>query len=319
MNEVSERRKALYQLAGRNPSQYDNHVIIDICTACGADCVYCLHQAAGLAKSKLMKREDFFTIVDILQAEGFELVYLYQSGESFHHPNYFEFVEAVAKRGMNSSTATKLFMKIDWEAFDCTMAACEDTGCYVEYLVTVDALSQDVQDKIGPGIRNDAVMANLEELAKLNEKYSCMRCILDTVVHAHNEDHIDAFPKYFSELGFSKWYPRRMGYFMPSFARKEDFRAIAEVVPQSKEHAARFSIVDDKLVPYEEQKKCDLGAPSIGPDGYLTVCCHDMLHVNKLANVLEYGSMRKALASQAFQDAADKGRQMKLPICQGCN
>ncbi len=319
MNEVSEKRKTLYRLAGRDPSRYDDHIIIDICTACGADCVYCLHQAAGLAKSKLMPRESFLKIADILHSEAYELVYLYQSGESFHHPDYFEFVAAIAERDMDSSTATKLFMSVNWEAFDQTLAVCETTGRYVEYLVTVDALDQDVQNKIGPGIRTDTVKANLEKLAELNQKYDCMRCILDTVVHANNEHEIDRFPAYFSKLGFQTWYPRRMGYFMPSFARKEDFEAIAAVVPSSKEHPARFSIIENELIPSEPQKRCDLGAAAIGPDGDLTVCCHDMLHVNKLGNILEVGSLRKIISSDRFDQAANKGRNMQLPICQGCN
>lgn len=319
MNDISEKRKALYLLAGRNPSQYDNHIILDICTACGADCVYCLHQAAGLAKPKLMPRESFFKIIDILEAEGYELVYLYQSGESFHHPNYFEFVTAVAERNMDSSTATKLFMPIDWDAFDQALARCEKTGRYVEYLVTVDALNQNAQDKIGPGIKTEAVKANLAKLAELNSKYDCMRCILDSIVHANNEHNIDEFPAYFSRLGFDTWYPRRMGYFMPSFARKEDLQAIAAVVPSSTEHPARFSIIDDELIPYEPQKRCDLGAAAVSPDGDLTVCCHDMLHINKLGNILETGSLREIMASDRFQEAANKGRNMQLPICQGCN
>jgi len=319
MNAISEKRRAMYRLAGRDPSAYENHIIVDICTACGADCVYCLHQAAGLATPRLMPRESFMTLVDILARERYELVYLYQSGEPLLHPDFSEFLVAVAERGMNSSTATKIFSKIDFSALDAALTRCDATGRTAEFLITIDALSQEAQDKIGPGIRTEAVKRNLAGMARLNAAHPSMKCLLDTVVNAYNEKDLGAITAFMRELGFTKWFPKRMGYFMPSLARKQDLDAIADAVPENAEHAARFSIVEGRLVPSEEQHACDLGAAVINPEGDVTVCCHDMLHKNRLGNVLEAGSVRAVLAARPFQEAAAKGRVMGLPICQGCN
>ncbi len=319
MNSVSEKRKAEYRLAGRDPSEYANHVLLDICTGCGADCVYCLHQAAGLVESKLMNEETFFAIADVLQREGYELVYLYQSGESLLHPKYPDFLAGIAERGMNSSTATKLFMPIDFDRLSAALDRCDVTGQTVEFLITIDALDQDVQSKIGPGIRTDMVKANLPEMAALQAKHSSMKCLMDTVVTAHNENQVDEIAVYLRGLGFTRWFPKRMGYFMPSLARTVDLVAIAKAVPKGGENPARFSIVDGVLVPAEEQSRCDLGAPGVSPEGDVTVCCHDMLHRNRLGNIVEVGSLRKIMESEVFQRAARKGRRMGLDICKGCN
>lgn len=319
MNAISEKRRALYRLAGRPASVYENHIIVDICTACGADCVYCLHQAAGLATPRLMPRATFMTLVEILEREEYELVYLYQSGEPLLHPNYTEFLSAVAERGMNSSTATKVFSKIDFGQLDVALARCDATGRKAEFLITVDALSQDAQDRIGPGIRSEVVKKNLAGMARLNHAHSSMKCVLDTVVNAYNEKDLDAIAAYMKELGFTTWFPKRMGYFMPTLARPQDLEAIAKAVPTSTEHAARFSIINGGLVAYEEQHACDLGPAVINPEGDVTVCCHDMLHKNRLGNVIQANSVRDVLAAPAFQAAAARGRVMGLPICQGCN
>ncbi len=319
MNTVTEKRRALYRLAGREPDMYRNHVILDICTGCGADCVYCLHQSAGLVQSKLMHPETFMTIADILEREGFELVYLYQSGESLLHPDYPDFLVAVARRGMTSNTATKLFMPIDFDRLGRALERCDDTGQRVEFLITVDALEQHVQDKIGPGIRTDKVIANLAEFAELDRRHTSLKCTLDTVVNAHNEHQLDAIAAFVRGLGYDNWFAKRMGYFMPALARDSDIADIEAAVPQSDEHPARFSIIAGELVPYEEQSKCDLGAPAVSPEGDLTVCCHDMLHINRLGNIIETGSLRKILDSSTYQSAARKGRCMSLDICKRCN
>lgn len=319
MNEISKKRRDLYRLAGRDPSEYKNHVLLDICTACGADCIYCLHQAANLAPSKIMSREHFFVIADILQREGYELVYLYQSGESFLHPDYCDFIVAIAERGMASNTATKLFMPIKWDKLDAALTRCDATGKTVEFLITVDSLDQEAQDKIGPGINIERVKSNLIEMARLNEAHPHMKCILDTVVNAYNEHQIEQIEAHIKGLGFTQWFAKRMGYFMPSLARKEDLVMIGAAIPSSTEHPARFSIVDGELIPAEEQSRCDLGGPAVSPEGDVTVCCHDMLHLNRLGNVIEMGSLRDIIASDRFQKAADKGRNMGLKICRGCN
>lgn len=321
MGGMSEKKRALYRLAGRDPAEYENHVSLDICTACGAKCVYCLHQAAGLARPRLMTKEVFLAMADILQREGFELVYLYQSGESFLHPAYPEFVASIAERGMNSSTATKLFMPIDFDELDAALDRCDPTGRTVEYLITVDAMTQEVQDRIAPGIHTETVRANLVEMAEMQQRHSCMKCVLDTVVNAHNENQLDEITAFIKDAGFESayWYPKRMGYFMPRLADEDDLLTIAAAVPRSEAHAARFRVVDGRLVPYEEQHRCDLGPPAISPEGDVTVCCHDMLHQHRLGNVVEVGSLRRILASNRFGEAASKGRNMALGICQGCN
>ncbi len=302
-----------------DPEVFVNHVLLDICSACGADCIYCLHQAAGLTPSKLMKPEHFQAIVEILRQEKYELIYVYQSGEAFLHPQYPDFLPEIAERGMDSSTATKLFMPIKWDRLDAALERCDATDSSVEFLITIDAITQEAQSKIGPGIQTEMVKANLVRMAEMQEKHPSVRCLLDTVVNAHNEHDIDVMLAYFKELGFLRWFPKQMGYFMPYHAREQDIENIAAAEPKTDRCPARFTVRDGEIFPTVVQTRCDLGAPAISPEGDVTICCHDMLHRYRLGNVVEQGSLRTIIASEAYQTIANRGRDMSLDICQGCN
>ena len=72
-----------------------------------------------------------------------------------------------------------------------------------------------------------------------------------------------------TELGFTRWYAKRMGYYMPTLASPGALESIADALPDSAEHPARFEIVDGVVMPSERQSRCDLGAPVVKADTVL--------------------------------------------------
>lgn len=318
MNSVTSiGRQLLYVLRPPRSSYGPDAVLIDICTACGARCLYCLHQHGNLGKRQLMNKDVFMQIADILAREKFKLVLLYMSGEPFLHPDLPDFVVALTERGMDISIATKLHVPIDFEHLDKALCHADLTGRKVQLLVTVDTLRADTQRKIAPGIDTTRVRNNLAIMAKLRDQHRSLTPECTTVVNRCNEEQLEEIRSGLADLGFKSWCPRQMGYYMGYMATQEDLTIIRDFEPRNSTYRARFQIKNGKLVSF--MKRCDPGPPAITPEADITVCCHDMLHILKLGNVLQEGSVRRILASETFRKTADAGRRMKLSICKGCN
>lgn len=92
----------------------EDGAILDICTACRSDCMYCLHQRGKMAKPELMEYELFKKIVTILVNEKYDFIHMYQSGEPMLHPQIYDMIELVSDFGMKISIGTRLNAKIDF-------------------------------------------------------------------------------------------------------------------------------------------------------------------------------------------------------------
>ncbi len=291
-------------------------VLLDTSTVCTARCVYCVHQRNKLGKPQLISKDIFRKVINILAQER-KFVYLYQSGDPFLHPDIVEFIISVALNGMDSSTATKLYMPIDFEKLDRGLGLCDATGKKAELLVTLDSFNLDKLKLIAPGINLLRVKGNLSELAKL-QKHSSFKVVFTTVVNRYNEDDLNEIKNTLLEYGFKIWSPKQMGYYMPYVATQDDINAITDALPRNPKYRARFDVWDGKIV--AKNPKCDtIQPPVITPNGDVAICCHDMLHKQVQGNILKEGSLRKIMQSRIYKQSIIAGRRMELDICQGCN
>lgn len=233
------------------------------------------------------------------------------------HPDIYEFIAQVAEHGMKSSTATKLTVPIDFDRLDGALGRSDASGRKAQFLITVDSFRQETLRKIAPGILLDRVISALTECAELRKRHKSAIFVFDTVVNRYNEGELDEIRSTLAELGFTGWYPKQMGYYHSRLANDEDVSKIADAVPENDEYRARFNVVGNEIV--SKKETCQVGACVIGPEGEVTLCCHDMLYELNFGNVLKEGSLRKIMASCAFAKAFAAGRKMELEICKGCN
>jgi molybdenum cofactor biosynthesis enzyme MoaA len=164
-------------------------VLLDICSACGSRCRYCIHQSKRLCKRENMSHESFDSITGILLKEGFRDVYLYFTGEPLLNPLYPVFLSSCGIRGFsNINTATKLNAKVDWDAMDRALGFC-DNSC-VSFLVGVDSLEDESLKAISPGASAETLKVNLEMLSKTIAKHRQVKVLVNTVVTRPNEKYL---------------------------------------------------------------------------------------------------------------------------------
>jgi MoaA/NifB/PqqE/SkfB family radical SAM enzyme len=286
-------------------------IIIDICTACGAKCKYCLHQYRNMVSGKKMSREVFYKILDILKKERYSYVYPYLSGEPLLHPQYWEFMTSASKAGIVTNTATKLCIDIDKKDMTDTFSS---LSVPMHFDITIDADNQKTQDKIAKHINIDQVFENLTTLASTIGK-APVSILVITVVNAFNEDRLSKILERVYKCGVKAWCPKAMGYFMGYVMRQEDILMISDMEPR---HTyKRFLVKNGELVCHKSA--CEYIIPVIGVDGQVTICCHDMLYHESKWNILETGSLNAIIHSKEYQEKTNLGKKVQLPICKGCN
>lgn len=246
----------------------------------------------------------------ILANEGWDYVYMYLSGEPLLHPHYWEMLLAMSHSGIVTDTASKLCFPIDWSSAAVTLG---ELYAKTHFDITIDAHTQELQDKVSVGINNAQVFDNLSALAKLRSPKVSVSVI--TVRNAYNQGHLDAIRKRVEACGISRWTHKPMGYYMGYLLTPEDEAMMAELAPKN---SPRFSVQKGHVV--SNMTSCShFLKPVIGVTGDVTVCCHDMLFKEAQWNVLTAGSLDKIVNSPSYRATRSKGGTMSLSICQGCN
>jgi len=290
-------------------------VLLDICSACGSRCRYCIHQSKRLCKRENMSQESFDLITSILLKEGFRDVYLYFTGEPLLNPLYPEFLSSCGLRGFSSiNTATKLNAKVDWDAIDRALGSC--CNSYVFFLVGVDSLEDESLKAISPGASAETLKVNLEMLSKTIAKHRQVKVLVNTVVTRPNEKYLADIERYCRSLGFD-WSRREMGFFMSRRAEPSDIEAVAALVPSC--GSSRFKIENGEVVSGRSGRCTDLLEPGISPTGDVVVCCHDMLYEGVVGNILKTNSLTSIINSKEYQEMLSQCRKMEAVFCKGCS
>ena len=290
-------------------------VLLDVCSACGSRCKYCIHQSKRLCKRENMSQESFDAITEVLLREGFRDVYLYFTGEPLLNPLYPEFLSSCGVRGFASvNTATKLNAKVDWDDMDCALGFCDNS--HVFFLVGVDSLEDESLKAISPGASAELLNANLEGLSRTVAKHRRVKVLVNTVVTRPNEKQLADIERRCLSLGFD-WSRREMGFFMSRRAEPSDVEAVAALVPSC--GSSRFKIENGVVFSGRSGRCTDLLEPGISPTGDVVVCCHDMLYEGVVGNILKTKSLIGILNSKEYQDTLSQCRKMEAVFCKGCS
>lgn len=286
-------------------------VLIDICTACGAKCKYCLHQYRNMVKPKTMSFAMFNDIVKKLKKDGYERVYPYLSGEPILNPEYWDMVELLSQYGIESNTASKLCFKIDWRKAEQVLSRLKT---HAHFDITIDAADDVTQRKIAAGIDNSIVYKNLSRLVK-----TATCCDVDiTVVTVLNRYNMESMPQIKDRVlscGVKRWAAKSMGYYMGYAMTPEDHALVSDmIVPGNPRCVVSNGRVVSKMTSCGSYIK-----PVIGVNGEVTICCHDMLYKQSRWNINDYDSLDKIIGTREYQDMIKAGQEMKLDICTGCN
>jgi len=292
-------------------TQFNSEVVMDICTICKSNCVYCLHQRNRLIKPQLMYFDVFTKIAYILAKENIKKVHLFQSGEPFIHPKIYEMTELLTMLGIKVTIGTRLNCKIDHVRLE---NIASNSHSIIEFLITIDSISN--PELISPGIDKDLVWDNLLQISNLL-KYKNVKFQLSTVVSSKNEGVIYDVKSILRGLGFKNWYATGMAYYMWNLASQDDLDTMSKYLTASPKFRSRFDIKDGKVV--DKPIHCNNLIPTISVNGDVSICCHDMLHQINTGNIVEVGSLNDIISGEKYQKFKKLAKEVKLDMCKVCN
>jgi MoaA/NifB/PqqE/SkfB family radical SAM enzyme len=292
-------------------TNHNREVVIDICTICKSNCVYCLHQKNKLVKPQLIDFSLFKRLVYVLRTDKIKKIHLFQSGEPLLHPQIYDMIKLLSELGINCTIGTRLNAKIDISKLEHIIAY---AGSIIEFLITIDTIAR--MNEISSGMNKKLVIYNIQQLSKLL-KYKNVRFTFVSVVSKVNENDIEEVKRFVNSYGFTNWYAESMGYYMWHLASKVDLENISKFITSNAKYKSRFDMKDGKAI--ETNRHCNGQIPTINPDGDVSICCHDMLHTINAGNILEVGSLNKIIKSDKYKNLKALGVKKQLEICKSCN
>jgi MoaA/NifB/PqqE/SkfB family radical SAM enzyme len=265
------------------------------------------HQTEKLVEPRVMPVDKYLELMKILEKDGYKGIYMYLSGEPMLlHEDFYKYIQYARDRGISVNTATKLPVSLNLQ--DLKDVVYKD-GPKVTFEVTIDAWPGETS-AISPSLNMAVVWNNLRLLSQIKTANFRVRCL--TVVNKHNEPNLCKIRDSCKALGFS-WTPKAMGYYMGKKADPQNWLKIYAMLPVNpKWH--RFGKLAVKKTVCRSQLK-----PVISPEGDVSICCHDMLFVEKVANVFDVGSLKRIIVRRSFREKTEKGSRMRLYMCRGCN
>lgn len=281
-------------------------VVLDTCTICKSDCIYCLHQHKHMVKPELMTIDTFKQILEILRKEEFKTIHLYQSGEPMINPAIYGMIKLCS--GLNITVGTRLNCEVDFNK----LADSFNNNGRIEFIVSVDSIYNPV---LSSGINTKLVYSNLEKLSKIsmsNVTYSFY-----SIVTKESEKNLENTRFMLYNLGFNNWYPASLAYYMWNQASLEDLSDIENIIPVEDKYKDRIDIKNGIVI--DKFEYCKNMIPTLTTKGNVSICCHDMLHVTDLGNVIKEGSLRKILSSKGYKKTVEMVNKRELKICKGCN
>jgi MoaA/NifB/PqqE/SkfB family radical SAM enzyme len=292
-------------------ANYNKEVVIDICTVCKSNCVYCLHQRKRLVKPELMQVAVYHDLISILKIEKVKKVHIFQSGEPFLNPDIYDMIFIGLSDGINVTVGTRLNAKIDFDKLEESICC---NNSVLEFLITIDTIKK-VHD-ISSGMDTRLMINNIRELAKyVNNPY--VKFTFVSVVSKINEDDIFEVRDFVKSYGFNNWHAESMGYYMWKLAPQSELDMISKIITTNEQYKDRFDIVNGKFI--TKRTHCNAQIPTISPTGDVSICCHDMLHTINAGNVLLEGSLDTIIKSKKYQKLKKLGMNKQLEICKSCN
>lgn len=296
------------------PPPYDpREAVIDICSVCNVGCRYCLHQYAGLVKREIMSLENYERLINEVAAGTWKKIHLCRAGEPLLHPYFAEILEVTVDLGLKPIIATRVPRRFDLDKLVPILEHQPD----VKWIVTIDALTQEVQDATSPKVDIEESWTRMVELKSIPGACVSGR----TIIHGHNEHEAKAIRRRFLDAGVP-WSCEVMSYFMGKHITCEDAEEIASYTVSSRHN--KYTVKSKKVVPliatayrgqYCVQRAMRL---SISPSGGVGVCCRDMMSEVSCGNVFET-KLSEIVSSNAFRETVRRGALKQLPICKGCN
>jgi radical SAM protein with 4Fe4S-binding SPASM domain len=282
-------------------------VMIEPTSACNLRCPLCPSGAQELTRPKGFINLDLYKkIIDQIAPTTMDLI-LWNQGEPFLHPEFYEMVEYATRKGLYTMTSTNANLPIDANRLI-------DSGLD-RLIVSMDGATQETYSKYRVGGEIERILDNLRHLqdARRRKRSKIPFIRLQFLVMKHNEHELDAIRRIARETGCDM-----LEFKTVQIYREEDIEQYLPTNPAYRRYTVgggHFSLK------HGVKNRCRRiwTQPVANWNGDMAMCCYDKDIQYKIGNLNEqtFAEIWHGKKLNKLRAAILKNRAA-MPVCNNC-
>ena len=285
-------------------ARYPKNIMIEVTNACNLKCSMCYNRKMK-RKTGFINRDLFIKALDQARDLDIENIALYTTGESFLHPEIFEFISLAKNKGFKYVYITTNGLLLDQERCNKIISSGLDSIKF-----SVDAGSKAVYERDKPGALWDDLLANIRKLRSIRDaSRSNLKIFASFVISDSNFSDLENYNSLFNSLVDQTLYSFVLNH--GGLQKNSDSCDFLKSIYLYSQNASRqrlpCSYLWNRFV--------------VTYDGRLSLCCLDF------EGRLTYGDISKQTLKECwnskemaiFRGQHKGGHFDKIDICRKCN
>jgi len=285
---------------------YPPAVMIEPTNVCNLKCPLCLCGNGQLQRPKgMMPLTRFQRIVDQVQNRTGMLI-LWNQGEPFLNPAFYEMVEYAAERGLYTMTSTNASLELD-------LARIVRSGLN-KIIISMDGISRQSYDSYRVNGDFELVLSNMRELIRQKKQLpgSKLKVVWQFIIMRHNEHELDEVKRLAKDMGIDRLEFKTVQIFTP-----EDLAFLPSDHKYSRYQSSGAAF--ELKTTLRNRCRRLWTQPVINWDGEMSICCYDKDALFKIGNIDHTGfrELWTGPAMQRMRSAILRNRSA-FEICRNC-
>ncbi len=285
-------------------AKYPKNIMIEVTNACNLECSMCYNRNMK-RKTGFINRDLFIKALDQARDIDIENIALYTTGESFLHPEIFDFISLAKSKGFKYVYITTNGLLLGQEHCNKIISSGLDSIKF-----SVDAGSKAVYERDKPGARWDDLLANVRRLRSIRDaSKSKLKIFASFVISDSNVSDLENYNSLFSGLVDQTLYSFVLnhGGLQDNSDSCDFLKSIYLYSQSSSRKRLPCSYLWNRFI--------------VTYDGRLSVCCIDF------EGKLTYGDINKQTLKERwnskemtlFREQHKGGHFDRIDICKKCN
>jgi len=281
-------------------------VMIEPTNICNLKCPLCLCGNGLLQRPKgMMPLGRFIKLVDQVKHKTGMLI-LWNQGEPFLNPAFYEMMEYATAQGFYTMTSTNASLELD-------LPRIVDSGLN-KLIISMDGISKQSYDSYRVNGNFELVLSNMRELVRLKKRAtgSKLKVVWQFIIMKHNEHEIEEVKRLAREMGVD-----RLEFKTVQIYRPEDIAFL----PTEHKYSRYLSLGTAFELKTTLKNRCRRlwTQPVINWDGEMSICCYDKDAMFKIGNI-DNSTFKELWLGSAMQKMrrAILNNRKAIEICRNC-
>jgi radical SAM protein with 4Fe4S-binding SPASM domain len=285
-------------------AEIPNNIMIEVTNACNLSCKMCYHKDMK-RKIGFMTENLFRKVIDQAVELGISNVGLYTVGESFLHPNIFDFIKIAKEKGVPYVYITTNGLALEGDRIERIFESGLDSIKF-----SIDAASAETYEDMKVGGKWSQLIENIKRLRKMRDrKKSKLRIFGSFIVTKENYSDLLKYNAFFGDL-----VDETLASFIVNQGSQVDSDSLTPKVVAEK--------MDKLILPREKWHPCSLlwNRFVVNYDGKLTICCQDF-DAKLVYGDLNNNTLKECWNNNKIQNLRKTHREggfSTMPLCCDC-